>query len=351
MAGGIGSRFWPLSTAERPKQFLDILGVGQSLLQLTYDRYKKIFPKENFLIVTSEKYKNKVLEHLPELKENQVLCEPLRRNTAPCIAYATYRIMSKSKNANIVVAPSDHLIFKEDVFVSEINKGLDFVSQNDSLLTLGIHPSRPETGYGYIQISDKEEFEDYDNLYKVKTFTEKPDRKMAEIFIDTGEFFWNSGIFIWSANTILKAFEEHLPEVNILFERGKKFFNTADESHFINKAYSECPNISIDYGILEKAGNVKVLCADFKWSDLGTWGSLYENHKLDNDGNAVRGNKVFLYNTKGSIINLPRSKTAVIQGLDGYIITESDNTLLICKKEDEQQIRKFVADVNLSEDK
>jgi mannose-1-phosphate guanylyltransferase len=351
MAGGIGSRFWPLSTAERPKQFLDILGVGRSLLQLTYDRYKKIFPSENFLIVTSEKYKDKVLKHLPELNEDQVLCEPLRRNTAPCIAYATYRILSKCKNAKIVVAPSDHLICKEDEFITEINKGLDFVTENDALLTLGIHPSRPETGYGYIQISEKEKFKNYANLCKVKTFTEKPDKKMAEVFVDTGEFFWNSGIFIWSAKTILKAFEEHLPEVNNLFARGKDFFNTTDENNFINKTYSECPNISIDYGIMEKAGNVNVLCADFGWSDLGTWGSLYENHELDEEGNAVKGKKIFLYNTSGSIVNLPDNKTAVIQGLDGYIITESDNTLLICKKEDEQQIRKFVADVNLSEDK
>jgi len=351
MAGGIGSRFWPLSTAEKPKQFLDILGTGRSLLQLTYDRFSHIIPACNFLVVTSENHKNLVLSQLPQLKESQVLSEPLRRNTAPCIAYATYKILSTCPDANVIVAPSDHLILKEDYFLEEIQNGLRYVTGTDVLLTLGLQPNRPETGYGYIQVAEKVAFEGKNNLFRVKTFTEKPDRKMAEVFIETGEFYWNSGIFIWSARAILDAFTRHLPEVTALFEYGKKHINTPDEVQYINKVYSECPNISIDYGVMEKADNVYVLCADFGWSDLGTWGSLYENHKKDELANAVSGNKIFLYDTRECIINMPDHKIAVIQGLKDYIVVESEKTLLICKKEDEQQIRQFVADVMLAEGK
>jgi len=351
MAGGIGSRFWPLSTAEKPKQFLDILGIGRTLLQLTYDRFSRIIPPENFIVVTSANYKEIVLSQLPALTGSQVLSEPLRRNTAPCIAYATYKILSKCPDANVIVAPSDHLILKEDYFLEEIKNGLRYVSGQDVLLTLGLQPNRPETGYGYIQVAEKAEFEQKDNLFKVKTFTEKPDRKMAELFLETGEFYWNSGIFIWSAKAILKAFVQYLPEVNALFEYGKKLLNTPDEIHYINKVYSECPNISIDYGVMEKADNVYVLCADFGWSDLGTWGSLYENHKKDKAANAVSGNKVSLYDTSECIINMPDDKIVVIQGLKDFIVVESGKTLLICKKEDEQQIRQFVADVTLREEK
>lgn len=351
MAGGIGSRFWPLSTSEKPKQFLDILGVGRSLLQLTFDRFSRIIPVSNFLVVTSENHKNLVLSQLPQLKESQVLSEPLRRNTAPCVAYATYKILSLCPDANVIVAPSDHLILKEDYFLEEINNGLRYVSESDVLLTLGLQPNRPETGYGYIQVAEKIAFEQKNNLFRVKTFTEKPDRKMAEVFIETGEFYWNSGIFIWSAKAIRDAFTKHLPEVTSLFEYGKKHINTPDEVQYINKVYSECPNISIDYGVMEKANNVYVLCADFGWSDLGTWGSLYENHKKDEHANAISGNKIFLYDTSECIINMPDQKIAVIQGLKDYIVVESEKTLLICKKEDEQQIRQFVADVTLAEGK
>ena len=351
MAGGIGSRFWPLSTADRPKQFIDILGIGKTLLQLTFERFNKIMPAENVFVVTSENYKELVMEQLPQLKESQVLLEPLRRNTAPCIAYATYKILTICPDAKIVVSPSDHLILKEDQFLNEIEKGLQFVSDQDVLLTLGIQPSRPETGYGYIQVNHKIDFCEFDNLYKVKTFTEKPDRAMAQVFVDTGEFYWNSGIFLWSVPAILKALEKYLPDVNSLFENGRKLINTPDECFFINKTYSECPNISIDYGIMEKADNVYVLTADFGWSDLGTWGSLYENHPLDKNGNAVAGNKIFLYGTEGCIINMPQEKITVIQGLNDYIVVESQKTLLICKKTDEQQIRQFVADVMMAEEK
>lgn len=351
MAGGIGSRFWPLSTADRPKQFLDILGIGKTLLQLTFERFNRIMPAENFFIVTSERYKEVVLEQLPLLNESQVLLEPLRRNTAPCIAYATQKIASICPTAKIVVSPSDHLILKEDLFLNEIEKGLQFAGENDVLVTLGIQPSRPETGYGYIQVSEKLGYDHFDNLFRVKTFTEKPDRAMAQVFVDTGEFYWNSGIFVWSAPAIGKAFEKYLPDLNMLFENGKKLINTSDERSFINKTYSECPNISIDYGIMEKADNVYVLTADFGWSDLGTWGSLYENHPHDTMGNAVSGTNIFLYETAGCIVNLPQEKIAVIQGLQDYIVVESQNTLLICKKEEEQQIRQFVADVMLSKER
>ncbi|VAW24870.1 Mannose-1-phosphate guanylyltransferase [hydrothermal vent metagenome] len=347
MAGGIGSRFWPLSRKSMPKQFLDILGIGRTFIQQTYDRFSKIIPAENFYIVTSVDYKDLVLEQLPELSESQVLLEPLRRNTAPCIAYAAYKIKSVNPDANLIVAPSDHFILKEDEFLQQIKNGLDFVSDNNALLTLGIQPSRPETGYGYIQVNNKVEYKQLDNLYKVKTFTEKPDIKMAGIFLESGEFYWNSGIFLWSLSSILEAFDKLLNEVSVLFARGEKLYNTPDEGAFINKTYSECMGISIDYGVMEKAENVYVLTADFGWSDLGTWGSLYENKSKDDSRNVITGESIFLYNSQNCIVNLPKDKIAVIQGLDGYIVVESNNTLLVCKKEDEQQIRQFVNDVRM----
>lgn len=348
MAGGIGSRFWPLSKSSRPKQFIDILGTGETLIQQTYRRLSKICPPSNFLVVTNLDYKDMVLDQLTELKEDQVLCEPMRRNTAPCIAYACHKIKKKCKNANIIVAPSDHLITKESEFIQELQNGLEFVNDKDALLTLGITPSRPETGYGYIQVNDTIGFKNINNLYKVKTFTEKPDLKMAKVFMESGEFYWNSGIFIWSLNSILSAFENYLPEVNDLFNKGQKYYFTHEEQAFLSKAYSECQNISIDYGIMEKAGNVYVLCSDFGWSDLGTWGSLWDNSEKDQSGNASKGKNIKLYETSNCIINMSDEKLAVIQGLKDYIIVEADNILLICKKEDEQQIRQFVNDVKMS---
>jgi len=350
MAGGIGSRFWPLSKTSRPKQFIDILGTGETLIQQTFRRLNKICPAENFIVVTNLDYKQIVLDQLPMLNEEQVLSEPIRRNTAPCIAYACHKIKRKNENANIIVAPSDHLITKEDEFIYQLKQGISFVGKNDALLTLGITPHRPETGYGYIQISDKLDTEDSDkaNLYKVKTFTEKPDLKMAKVFVESGEFFWNSGIFIWSLKSILSAFEKFLPEVNELFVKGTKYYYTHEEKAFLSKAYSECPNISIDYGVMEKAKNVFVQCADFGWSDLGTWGSLWDNSEKDNAGNAIKGKNIKLYDTKNCIVNMGDDKLVVVQGLDGYIVVESDNTILICRKEDEQQIRQFVNDVKIA---
>lgn len=347
MAGGTGSRFWPLSRLAKPKQFLDILGTGRTFLQQTYDRFSKIIPNENFLVVTNTKYKNLVLEQLPQLKENQVLLEPLRRNTAPCIAYATYKIKTKNPDATLIVAPSDHVILKEEEFIHQINNGLDFAKENNALLTLGIKPCRPETAYGYIQVKKKVDFKELDNLYKVKIFAEKPDIQMAKLFIESGEFFWNSGIFIWSLAAITDAFNQYLPDVSSLFESGMKLYNTADEVHFISKIYSELQSISIDYGIMEKAQNVYVLTADFGWSDLGNWGTLYENKKKDEAGNVISGDNILIYDTKNCIINISGEKIAVLQGLDGYIVAESNDTIMICRKEDEQQIKKFVTDVRI----
>jgi mannose-1-phosphate guanylyltransferase len=349
MAGGIGSRFWPLSRTRKPKQFLDILGTGRSLIQQTFDRFSKILPKENILIVSNEEYGDIILQQLPEISREQVLLEPMRRNTAPCIAYANYKIREIEPEANIVVAPSDHLIMKEQDFLEVVKKGLDFVEKNEALLTLGIQPSRPETGYGYIQINGQKESEIIVNesLRKVKTFTEKPDLKMAKVFLESGDFFWNSGIFFWSLDSITQAFENYLSDVDGLFKEGTGIYNTDGEHDFIATTYPKCKNISIDYGIMEKAENVYVLCADFGWSDLGTWGSLYDMSHKDKTGNAIQGKNVFSYDNKNCIVNLPHDKLAVIQGLDDYIIVDSDNILLICRKEDEQEIKQFVNDVRL----
>lgn len=347
MAGGIGSRFWPLSRKTMPKQFLDILGTGRTLIQQTYDRFSKLIPKENFIVVTNANYYQLVTSQLPELGEDQILLEPFRRNTAPCIAYAANKIRIKNPSANLIVAPSDHVIMKEEEFLRQIEKGIKFVNDNDALLTLGIKPSRPEIGYGYIQVKNKVDFNGFDNLFKVKTFTEKPDAIMAEVFINTGEFFWNSGIFIWSLPSIMKALKTHLENIAVLFEKGKKLYNTANEVNFVNKTYSECQSISIDYGIMEKAKNVYVLTSDFDWSDLGTWNSLYENEKKDESGNVINGDNVLLYDSQNCIIKTTSEKVVVIHGLDGYIVAESNDTLMICRREDEQQIKQFVTDVRI----
>lgn len=345
MAGGIGSRFWPLSKSSMPKQFLDITGTGRTLIQMTFDRFKEICPVENFIVVTNISYKEHVLKQLPELNESQVLLEPLRRNTAPCVAYACNRIRLVDPGATIIVAPSDHLILQKNEFLTQIRAGLEFVEQNDALVTLGLTPHRPETAYGYIQIDGRIPFQGMNNLFKVKTFTEKPNLEMANIFLESGEFFWNAGIFIWKLESILRAFDQWLPEIAALFKRGEKLYGTDDEIYFINKTYSECQNISIDYGIMEKAENVYVLCTDFGWSDLETWGALYESLPKDENANSVKGSNVMLYNSQNCLVNVPDDRIIVLQGLDGYIVVESESTLLVCRKEDEQQIRQFVNDV------
>ncbi|MBO7418771.1 MAG: mannose-1-phosphate guanylyltransferase [Bacteroidaceae bacterium] len=341
MSGGVGSRFWPYSRKNLPKQFLDFFGTGRSLLQQTFDRFNKLIPAENILIVTNELYANLVQQQLPQLHPQQILLEPCRRNTAPCIAWASYHIRALNPNANIVVAPSDHLILKEDEFLTAISNGLQFVKKADKLLTLGIKPNRPETAYGYIQIASKEG----DNLYKVKTFTEKPELELAKVFLASGEFYWNSGLFMWNVNSIIKAFETYLPEVAKNLKSDD--YGTAQEIAFINDHFPSCTNVSIDFGVMEKADNVYVSLGDFGWSDLGTWGSLYDLSPKDDNGNVTLKCQTLQYDSKDNIIVMPSGKLAVIAGLDGYLIAESDNVLLICKKDEESAIRKYVTDAQL----
>ena len=369
MAGGVGSRFWPFSREDRPKQFLDFFGTGKSLLQMTVDRFRPLIPIENVFIVTNVAYKGQILEQVPDLDEKQILCEPARRNTAPCIAYATAHIRAlclkraglTAKNqdwtrpemqANIVVAASDHLILEEDKFRQTIQKAFDFVSKNKVIATLGMSPTRPETGYGYIQfINDKlDEFKveglklKEDGIFPVKTFTEKPNLEMAKVFLESGDFLWNSGIFIWNLQTISEAFRYLLPEVADRFREGELLMGTEKEEAFIEEIFPKCPNISIDYGIMEKADNVFVLPSSFGWSDLGTWGSLYELSKKDSGENVSLHSEALFYESTGNIVTLESGKLAVVQGLEDSIVAEQGNVLLICKKSEEQRIKQFVAD-------
>ena len=337
MAGGIGSRFWPYSRNHRPKQFLDFFGTGRSLLQMTIDRIRPLVPIENVLIVTNIDYRDLILEQIPDMRKEQVLCEPARRNTAPCIAYAVAHIRAITDKANIIVASSDALILNETEFQRIVAKGLEFVAENNVLLTLGMKPTRPETGYGYIQF----EAADSDFL-RVKTFTEKPNAELAEVFLKSGEFLWNAGIFLWNLQTIWSSLREFLPDIAGPFERGAAKMGTTEEEAFIQGMFASLPKVSIDYGIMEKAQNVYVLPADFGWSDLGTWGSLYDLSDKDNDENVVLHCEANLYESQNNVVALESGKLALIQGLDGYIVAESDGVLLICKKNEEQRIRQFV---------
>ena len=345
MAGGIGARFWPMSKSSHPKQFIDILDYGESLIQQTYNRFRKICPAENIYIVTNEAYEGLVKTQIPEMKPERLLLEPARRNTAPCIAYANYKILQRDPDANIIVAPSDHIILKEDLFLSNIQTAIEAASKNEWLITLGIRPSRPDTGYGYIQFEETTVYPENKLLRKVRTFTEKPDIELAKTFIKCGDFLWNSGIFIWNLKSIMNAFSRHLLEVDVIFKEGLGKYDTPSEQEFIRQAYMVCRNISIDYGVMEKADNVYVLSVDFGWSDLGTWGSLYETRRKDDNLNAVVGKNVMLYDTHGCVVNMPREKLVVLQGLEDYIVVEEENTLLICRKSDEQQLRQIVNDV------
>lgn len=343
MAGGIGSRFWPVSRTTYPKQFLDVLGTGKSLIQNTFERFKKILPVENIFILTNESYFDLVKEQLPEISDNQIIGEPIMRNTAPCIAYGCYKINQINKNAQIVVAPSDHLILETDHFITAINNALAAGEKHHCLITLGIKPSRPDTGYGYIQYNGDTISE---NLHKVKTFTEKPSLDIAQSFIASGDFLWNSGIFIWSVGAILEAFENFLPDMSEIFRGGKHFYNTANEKDFIQSAFQKCINISIDYGIMEKAENVYVMPSEFGWSDLGTWSSVYELANKDYVGNAViNPEKVIMYNSSNCMVNTPSDKLVILNGLHDFIVVESNNTLMICPREMEQHVKQIVADV------
>ena len=344
MAGGIGSRFWPMSRTVCPKQFIDVLGTGETLIQQTYRRLSKVCQPRNIFIVTNELYRNIVKEQIPGITDRQILCEPSRRNTAPCIAYAAYKINAENPQANIIVSPADHIILHEEEFCDVLLSALEATTKNDWLLTLGITPSRPDTGYGYVQFSDDEQT-GYKDISKVKTFTEKPELEMAKQFLASGDFLWNSGIFIWSLSSLMTAMKQQLPDIDAIFSEGADLYFTEQETDFIQKAYAEVRSISIDYGLMEKANNVYVMAADFGWSDLGTWGSLYDSRTKDMNGNAIIGNSVMTYDTRDCIINMPKNKLVVIQGLEDYIIVEDKDMLLIIKKEEEQLIRNIVEDV------
>lgn len=347
MAGGIGSRFWPVSRTKTPKQFLDILGTGQTLLQSTFQRFKTVCNLENFLIVTSKEYVSLVKEQIPEIDESQILVEPYRRNTAPCVAYANSIIRKKNKEAVVMVTPSDHLITENVEFTNSLKTAIEFASTtDDALLTLGIKPHKAETAYGYIQ-TGKQIHPDFKMINKVKTFTEKPNQEMANLFFESGEFMWNSGIFIWSLKSIDEAFKKYLPRVWSLFNEYSTYIDTPQNTEKLEKTYEICENISIDYGVMEKANNVFVEITNFGWSDLGTWGSLYEVSSKDNTGNVTIGGQSMLYNTENCIIHLPHKKVCVVQGIKDYIIVESGNAILICPKDNDQQIRQFTSDIKL----
>lgn len=339
MAGGIGSRFWPLSKDSYPKQFLDILGTGKSFIQSTYERFSPIIPDSNFLVVTNAAYKQLVLEQLPMLSPDQVLCEPARRNTAPCIAYACYHIQSHCPEANIVVTPADHLVTNETEFQRIIRLGFDFLAQQpQSLMTIGIQPTRPETGYGYIQVPKQEQLPE---VVKVERFKEKPNHETALQFLKEGNFFWNSGIFLWTLGGIMQAFKKYLPDLTAVFDKGLEYFGTPEEQHFINNHFIDCPNISIDYGIMEKSPDTYTIPASFGWSDIGTWGSLFTHAKKDEHDNALKG-KVVSVDNQHTIINIEDGTEAVVQGLEDYLVAYRDHSLLVCRLHDEQQIKIWI---------
>ncbi|WP_113652736.1 mannose-1-phosphate guanylyltransferase [Pedobacter namyangjuensis] len=345
MAGGVGSRFWPVSRTEFPKQFIDFFGVGKTLIQSTYDRFLQICPPENIFIVTNDIYVDLVKEQIPSIGANQILAEPIMRNTAPCIAYGSMKIAELNPDAVIIVAPSDHTIANQQGFIDALNHSIQAAAHNNVLITLGIKPNRPDTGYGYIQYVD-EVLPSDELIHKVKTFTEKPNLELAQTFVKSGDFLWNAGIFIWSAKAINQAFEKHLPDMHEIFVQGNAFYNTENEVKFIANAYLQCTNISIDFAIMEKATNVYVLPADFGWSDLGTWASIYEMAEKDYVGNAViPSDQVMMFDSSNCMVNVPSNKLVILQSLHNYIVVESNNTLLICPRSEEQNVKNIVADV------
>lgn len=342
MAGGIGSRFWPKSRMTFPKQFIDILGTGKSLLQLTYERLARFLPPEHVYVITNADYVKIVRKQLPDLEEAQIVGEPVRKNTAPCIAYISYKIQAICPEAVTLITPSDHLVLQPEAYIDTCMKALKFAEKHDALVTLGIVPTRPDTGYGYIQFEEESK---NDAVYRVKTFTEKPSLDIAQKFVKSGDFLWNSGIFIWNTNTILRAFEKHLPDIAEAFHTDQAIYNTDKEKRFIKKAYELCPNISIDYGIMEKADNVYVIPSEFGWSDLGTWQSLYERYEKDYLGNAVSGKNVMIFDASNNMIMVPDEKLVVIQDLENFIIVDTGSVLLICPRHKEQDIKMITAEV------
>lgn len=345
MAGGIGSRFWPLSRANKPKQFLDILGTGKTFIRQTYERFARIIPAQNFLVVTGVDYKELVLSEIPEFNENQVLCEPMRRNTAPCIAYATYKLLKKNPDAKVIVTPSDHIIFNENKFLEVMLNSLAYADNNNALVTVGLHPTRPETGYGYIQIEKTDAPVCKDTICKVRTFTEKPNTETAKLFLESGEFYWNSGIFIWSLTAIKNALITYLPDIAEIFSTGIDKYDTDEEESFIFEAYSQCYNISIDYGLMEKAENVFVFAADFGWSDVGTWNSLYLQLDKNEERNAMKNAKTYLSDVSNSMIDSANpDKLIVVKGLDNYLIVDTNDVLMICPRNNEEDIKQTISD-------
>jgi mannose-1-phosphate guanylyltransferase len=339
MAGGIGSRFWPMSTPERPKQFLDVLGIGKSLIQMTYERLLHLSPVENIYIVTNQDYKEMVLEQLPDLQPDQVLTEPQRKNTAPCIAYAAAKIHSLNPNANLIISPADHLIIQQENFAETIRAAIRAAEQG-RIATIGIQPTRPDTGYGYIEFDTENPTPN--SVVPVSQFREKPDLETAKKFVDAGNFYWNSGIFIWKSETVLNALKDYQPELYNLFAGDLSFYNASNEQERVNHCFEVCEDISIDFAVMEHAKNIDVVLSNFDWSDLGTWGSLNTHLKHDEKGNAVIGNNTHTFNSEDCIINIEDGTTAVIDGLKGYIVIQSENRLMIIKKENEQELKNFV---------
>ena len=342
MAGGIGSRFWPMSRSNYPKQFLDIFGTGKTLIQQTFDRFSKFIPAENIYVITLQEYIPIVKKQLPHIPEENILGEPSRKNTAPCVAYISFKLFQKDLKASLIVAPSDHLIMEEDKFIATAEKALGFVNHMNALITLGIQPGYPNTGYGYIQHDTAEAVP---GVYKVKTFTEKPNKELAKTFIASGDFLWNAGIFVWQVKKVLTAFEKHLPEMYELFAAEKDKFNTPEEAAALAEIYPQCTNISIDFGVMEKADNVYVIPASFGWSDLGTWNSAWENMEKDYLGNAVAGKHVMIVDASNCMVHVPDNKLVLLQGLKDYIVVDTKDVLLICQKEKEQEIKEYVSEV------
>ncbi|WP_251620391.1 mannose-1-phosphate guanylyltransferase [Odoribacter lunatus] len=338
MAGGIGSRFWPVSTPEKPKQFIDILGIGRSLLQLTVKRFEDVCSSENVWVVTSVNYKNIVREQLPEVPETNILTEPCMRNTAPCIAYAAWKIKKRNSAANIIVSPADHIVTDVEEFRRVMKKGLLFTAGENRILTVGMRPHRPETGYGYIKVRESAEVGE---IREVDGFKEKPDRQKAEEYLNVGGYLWNSGIFVWNVATIEKVFRQKQPDMARIFDELEGYFYTLEEQDAVNRWFPECENISIDYAIMEHAHNIYVFPADFGWSDLGTWGSLHELSEKDSDKNAVVGKGVRLVECRDCVVRVSADKRMVVQGLDGYIVAEHKGVLLVCNMKDEQRIKEF----------
>lgn len=341
MAGGVGSRFWPMSTEECPKQFIDVLGMGKSLLQLTIDRFNGVCAMENVWIVTNKKYVDIVRQQLPQIAADHILCEPCRRNTAPCIAYVSWKIKSQDPKANVVVSPSDHIVLNEAEFRRVMTNCLNFTQGTDAIVTVGIQPSRPETGYGYIQANLASPSLRNKEMFRVDKFREKPDLATAKEYIQKKEFFWNAGIFVWNVNTIVNAFRIYQPSINKVFEKMLPYYGTDKEQEMIDERFPECESISIDYAIMEKAEEIFVCPADFGWSDLGTWGSLQANTPRDLYGNSCIGNDIKVFETANCMIHTTQEKKVIIQGLDGYIVAENNDTLLICKLSEEQRIKQF----------